>query len=245
MPNYDEHISTIPHLDCNDPWFAWIFENIDYLKWRQRNSSPMIWLSGPILRRLDEVSSYIVHYEKELVQSTNHLVLSFFSSSKRSGVSVFVRTLLGQIVRYSLPGKTPSIIQCFLHGLADRYVERNNTQGKFEDVFKGRSSISHVERLLHEPMDALLSALEGVLNMEQRHLSIVVDGLDHVDIRKNEFIEAIRTFCEHVQQSTSKARIWITSQPLAESRQLIDGLPCIEYDSERKGSSAPCIESEK
>ena len=68
-------------------------------------------------------------------------------------------------------------------------------------------------------------------------LSIVIDGLDRVKRQKVEFIREVRELVEHLQGRISKVKALLTSQPEAEIKEVLDGLPCIEYDKERKGSA--------
>jgi len=93
----DEHISAIPHPDCDHPMFYWIFRNKDFSQWSSAECSRVLWLSGLPERNIDQVSSYVVHQEKETALETDCFVLYFFCSSairRRSSVTDFVHTLL-------------------------------------------------------------------------------------------------------------------------------------------------------
>ena len=111
----DKHISTIPHPDRDHPMFYWIFRNKDFSQWSSAECSRVLWLSGLPERNIDQVSSYIVHQEKEKKRAlkTDRFVLYFFCSSairRRSSVVDLIHTLLGQIVYYSPMDKRISVI---------------------------------------------------------------------------------------------------------------------------------------
>ncbi|OCK97498.1 uncharacterized protein K441DRAFT_547211, partial [Cenococcum geophilum 1.58] len=133
-------------------------------------------------------------------------------------------------------GKRISIIRNFLHSLLGQAVKR-------EAVFnlerwsldKECSPDKNIKKILNAPVNELFTALRAVLgDQEQRGLSLIVDGLDKVEHQRDECIRGVRAFIEHLQQRASKVKILLTSQPLAEIRELFNGLPCIEYDRERK-----------
>jgi hypothetical protein len=251
MPEDDDHISTISRIDCEDPWFAWIFKNIDYVEWSQPNSFQTFWLSGPHQCRLDEVSSYILHREKEGAQSMNRLVLYFFSSSTNSHATAFVRTLLRQIICFAPPNRTLMTMQTFLYALASKQMEQGAAKWENKGLAKGDAVVEYIKEVLYAPMEDpqlndnpidnlpvidLLPALEGVLTKDQRPLSIIIDGLDKFGSESSEFTKAIRIFAEHVQENNPRTRIWLTTRSPAESRDSSKKITFIEYDKERKGS---------
>ena len=240
----DEHISTIPHPDRDHPMFYWIFRNKDFLQWDSAECSRVLWLSGLPERNIDQVSSYVVHQEKEIALKTDRSVLYFFCSSairRRSSVTNFIHTLLKQIV-YCLPmDKRISIIRNFLHSLLEQVVKRKaGPDSERRSLDKECSPDENIKKILDGSVNELFTALHAVLGgQEQRGLSLVVDGLDKVEHQRNEYIRGVRAFIEYLQQRASKVKILLTSQPLAEIRELFDGLPCIEYDRERKGLPIP------
>src|ERR1700722_7298837 len=127
VQDQDEHISAIPHPDRNHPMFYWIFRNKDFLQWSSAECSRVLWLSGLPERNIDQVSSYIVHQEKETALKTDRFVLYFFCSSaimRRSSVANFIHTLLYQIVYCSPIDKRISIIRNFLNSLLKQAVKR-------------------------------------------------------------------------------------------------------------------------
>ena len=212
---------------------------MDYVQWNDCCSQVLL-LSGPPECNIHQVSSYIVGQENTALK-TGHLVLYFFCSAatrRRSIAKDFVHTLLNQILYCSPVDKRTSIIQGFLYSLLDEFsitgaVRNWNERGFTEE----NSSYKNIQKLLDGPANELLTALGTVLgDKEQRSLSVVIDGLDNVGHQRGEFVKGVRAFVNRLQQRTSKAKILLTSQPLAEIKDILNGLSCIEYDREKKGS---------
>ena len=243
--DHDRHKSTIPPLDCDHPMFYWIFKNMDFARWSSASYSRALWLSGPSERNIHQVSSYIVDQEKKVIK-TQRLVLYFFcSASIRRGsiVAVFIRTLLSQIT-YSLPrDKKISIVRSFLRSLHEGIFKKEGAPNWKElDLKEGDYPDENIKKILRGPSNAVWAALRAVLaNEEQRELLVAVDGLDKVEDQKVEFLKGVRGFVTHLLEETSKVKILLTSRPQAEIKEVFDGLPCIEYDKERIGWSAPYI----
>ena len=233
----DEHISAIPHPDRDHPMFYWIFRNKDFSQWSSAECSRVLWLSGLPERNIDQVSSYVVHQEKETALKTDRFVLYYFSLPtirRKSSVADFIYTLLKQIVYCSPMDKRILIIRNFLHSLLEQVVKReagpNLERWSFD---KECSPDKNIKQILNTPVKDLFTALRAVLgSQEQRGLSLIVDGLDKVEHKRDECIKEVRVFIEYLQQRASEVKILLTSQPLAEIRELFDGLPCIEYDRE-------------
>ena len=235
----EKHISTVPLLDRNDPGFYWIFRNMDYVQWID-GSSQVLWLSGPPECNIHQVSSYIVSQGKDRAQKAKHFVLYFFCSSatrNRSIVTHFVHTLLRQIVYCSPMDKKILIFRSFLRGLLEEAFDENaDPTWERRGFNENDPPDTNIKNILKGPAHELLTALGAVLGEEQWSLSLVVDGLDKVERQKEGFIKEVRTFVNLLQQRNSKVKILLTSRPLAEIRDLLDGFPCIEHDKERKGS---------
>jgi hypothetical protein len=93
------------------------------------------------------------------------------------------------------------------------------------------------------------SALKAVLDIEQQQkLYIIVDGLDKIELHKDEsqkgeFIKELRLFITHLQDSIPEVKVILTSQPHDDIRALLDGVPSIEYNAERKGLAIPALTS--
>ena len=240
----DKHISAIPRPDRDHPMFYWIFRNKDFSQWSSAECPRVLWLSGLPERNIDQVSSYIVHQEKETALKIDRLVLYFFWSSairRRLSVADFIHTLLYQIIYCSPIDKRISIVRNFLHSLLEQVIKRkagpNLERWSFD---KECSPDENIKKILNAPVNEHFTALHAVLgDQEQRGLSLIVDGLDKVEHQRNECIRGIHAFIKHLQQRASKVKILLTSQPLDEIRELFGGLPCIEYDRERKGLPTP------
>jgi len=243
--DHDKHKSTIPPLDCDHPMFYWIFKNMDFAQWSSASYSQALRLSGPSERNIHQVSSYIVDQEKNRVMKTQRLVLYFFCSApirRGSIVAVFIRTLLSQIVCSSPRDKRISIVRSFLRNLHEGIFQKGASNWEELDLKEGDSPDENIKKILQGPSNALWAALRAVLaDEEQRELLVAVDGLDKVEDQKVEFLKGVRGFVTHLLEETSKVKILLTSRHQAEIKEVFDGLPCIEYDKERIGWSAPYI----
>jgi len=241
--NQEEHEATMPSMDCDQPEFYWIFRNIDFAQWKSASCSQALWLSGPPECRIHQVSSSIVNRAKESALTKEHCVLHFFCSTtvrEKSVVSVFVQTLLYQII-CSSPMDKKLIIRNFLKTLVEIILEKEGASNWEPARFEGSPEIL-LKRILNASADGLWTALKAVLSDDPgRELLIVVDGLDKVQHQKCEFSKAIREFVAHLLERTSKVKALLTSRPQAEIKEVLEGLPCIEYDKERKGLVAPYI----
>ena len=230
----DEHIST--PLDCDHPKFYWIFKNLDFKQWSRAKCSRVLRLSGPPECDIHQVSSYIACQEK----NREHLVLYFFCSPEITRGSTAVHTILNQIVHCSPMDKRILIVRRFLHSLLEQTFQKEEALSWKQRGFREEDSPdTSIRKILEAPIVELWTALGAVLSCEQgRELSIIVDGLEHIQHQRAKFITGVRSFVEHLQQRTSEVKILLTSRPLPEIKDLLNGLPFIEYDKERKGSPA-------
>jgi hypothetical protein len=237
----EKQILIMPFLDRNHPLPYWIFRNADYVQWND-SCSQVLWLAGPSEYNIHEVSSYIVNQEKKSALKTGHFVLYFFCSTATKRESImkdFVHTLLDQIVCCSPTDWSLSIIHNFLHSLLRKAFQKHATPPWEMRGFNERDSRDgNIRKLLDAPAKELLITLGTVLKTEQRGLSVVIDGLENVWDQRAEFVMGIRSFVGELQQRTSKVKILLTSRPMAEIKAVFGGLPCIEHDRERRGSSA-------
>jgi len=237
-----EHMDTIPSLDCDNPEFYWVFRNVDFEEWSSATSSRVLWLSGPSQCNINQVSSYIVGREKNKALEANRFVLYFFCSTRlrRSIVAVFVHTLLKQIVCCSPADERILIVQNFLHSLLEEAFKNETSPNWKQRGFKEEDSPERsIQNILNAPANELFTALVAVLGDEQeRCLSIIVDGLDKAQDQKGEFTKGIRKFVDNLHKPASEVKILLTSGPLGEIKDLFDGIPSIEHDMERNGSSA-------
>lgn len=250
MIDQEKYQSTIPSLNYDQPKLFWIFRNMDFGQWSTGSYPQVLWLSGPPECDIHQVSSYIVDQEKNTTLKTQHFVLYFFCSTaarKEPIVDIFIHTLLDQIVSCSPTNKRVLIVRRFLHSLLKGTFKKERIPNWESRGFNEKDSPdTNIKKILNAPANELWAALETVLEAvlgdeEQRGLSVVVDGLDKVEHQRGELIGGVRAFVKHLQQRTSKVKILLTSRPLAEIKDLFDGLPCIEHDRERKGPSVPHV----
>jgi len=234
----DEHISTIRSLNYDDPSFCWIFSNLDFQQWSSAKF-PVLWLSGLPKCDLDQVSSYIVKQERAASSTTGNFVLYFFCSSatgRASVISDFVYTLLKQMVDYSKMDRRILILRNFLHGLLEEAFKKEADPSWDQRGFHQQdSSETTLLKILEAPANELLTALGTVLGVEQRSISLIVDGLDKVELQRDDFIKGLHELVVHLQRRLSKARILLTNRPEDDIKEIFDGFPCIEHDRERRG----------
>ncbi|GIC84980.1 uncharacterized protein Aud_000807 [Aspergillus udagawae] len=223
--------------DLNSGQFVWVFDNLDFKEWQRSRSQQVLWISGPPECRLREVSSNLVHRAKENAGTADRMMLCFFCSfaaREESIATVFVHTLLDQILRCLPMEKRTERIRKFLHFILAKKIKQKGGLGESQEN-TSRTIDTFLKDLITDPANDLWSALETVLFTEtERELTIIVDGLDKVTNLMEEFIEQLRKFIELVQESMPKAKVLLTSQPLSKIKDLLIGFPFIEYDKERK-----------
>lgn len=236
----ENHKSTIPPLDYDHPMFYWILKNIDFVQWSSASRPQVLWLSGPPERNIHQVSSHIVDQEKNRALETQHFVLFFFCSAvfrKELTIALVVHTLLSQIVCYSPTDKGILIVRTFLYSLLEGTFKKEEAPNWIQQGFKEDDTLlANIKKILDAPANALWTALGAVFDEEQqREFLVVIDGLDEVEQQKGEFIKGVRKFVTHLLNRASTSKVLLTSRPQAEIKEVFDGLPCIEYDKERKG----------
>lgn len=231
----EQHKSTIPLLNCDQPEFCWIFKNVDFQLWEETTNRPQtIWLYGPSECNIHQVSSHIVDQNLLKAQRT---VLYYFCSSVASEqplISHFVRGLLYQYICYLPTDKQKLIIGNFLRNLIKCICKEESAYYPEIERFE-----KHSEKWLEEaPTDALWASLMSILAKEpEGELLIVIDGLGKVQDEKGEFIKGIREFIDNLQQRVSNTKAFLTSRRQTDVIKALDGLPYIEYDKERRGST--------
>jgi len=245
----EKHKSSIQSLDCNQPKFHWVFKNIDFKQWSTAGCSQVIWLSGRPECNINQVSSYIVDLENRTLEKQRS-VLYFFCSTAigaKSIVAVFVHTLLSQIINRSPMDKKMVMVKVFLHALLEGIFKREEGVKKLLLFKKGDSQDETIKNIIKKILDTsskheLWAALMAVLAIEHdQALLIVVDGLEEVKqstIEKVEFSKGLREFVAHLEKRISKVKTLLTSGVDGEIKEVFEGLPCIEYDKERKGSAS-------
>ncbi|KAF8535735.1 hypothetical protein BDD12DRAFT_326423 [Trichophaea hybrida] len=223
--------STIQPLDRDLPEFYWIFKNCDFIQW-ESGVAPVLWLSGPTDRNINQISSNIVRLAMDAISESPRFVLYFFCSTivrMRSSVTVLIHTLLYQVICYLPRDRRRAIITAFLRTLLDRIFIREPSR------FKDGDSLDTVKKILDASNSELWDALKAALDTEpERKLTIIIDGLDRVEDQKPEFIRGLRTFVEYLLERSLKPKALLTSRPQDDVRDILDKLLCIEHDKERK-----------
>jgi ankyrin repeat domain-containing protein 50 len=235
----EQHKSRIPPLSCSQPNFYWILKNADFEDWNSGTSSQVLWLSGPPNCNIDQVSSYVVDVASETQQS----VFYFFclTTDTENPIISFTHSLFYQILCCSSSDEKAQIVKTFLHSFRDTIFGKEQTSNTRLPRFKERDSPSAViKEILDAGADRLWNALKAVLDNARSHnLSIIIDGLDRVKRQKVEFIKEVRELIEHLQGRILKIKTLLTSRSEIEIKEILDGLPYIEYDKERKDSALP------
>ncbi len=235
----DKYRSIIPSLDCEQPKFYWIFRNMEFEQWHSAGCSPVLWLSGPSKCSIREVSSYIVDSMKKTASETQSSVLYFFCSAasfpkSRSITTVFIHTLLYEIVCSSPLNRKESVVRKFLQSLIDTLLAREPPVELETLHLTEEDSLEKViMKVLDGPTDDLWDALKITLDDAQiSDLSIVIDGLDAVEPQMVTFVDEICEFLAHIQKRILKVKALVTSRLEVEIRHVFDGLIHIEYDKE-------------
>src|ERR1700744_931938 len=93
-----------PTLDCSDPRFAWVFQNMDFELWKCKTTPSILCLSGPRECNINQISSHLLNLEQSKDISTDLVALSAFFSDQEARdphLGVFtdlVHQLLRQII---------------------------------------------------------------------------------------------------------------------------------------------------
>ena len=215
------------------PRFYWIFRNMDYEQWRSAKGPRVLWLSGPAECGISEASSCIVDLAKETSAESQRSALYFLCSTGPARVSIavtFVSTIVSQLVCRS-PELKGQVTNIFLQTLLNTIISEDNPK---QCSFKWGDSVeATVKKILQASSEGYWGALRAVMGLEHKQeIYLVIDGLDKAG---QEFIRGVHFFIESLQGCPSTIRILLTSRPQAELKQILGGVPCIEYDKERKG----------
>jgi hypothetical protein len=179
----------------------------------------------------------------DLAQETNseepHSVLYFFCSAAPTKVPIattFVSTVVDQLIR-CLPELKEKITTVFLRSLLESVLGEERLSNLEPSRFNaGDSAEVTVKKILKAPSDGYWGALREVMDIQrERGLSLIIDGLDKTEHQKYEFVREVCVFIDYLRGRASTTRVLLTSRPQAEIKAVLDGLPCIEYDRERKG----------
>ena len=177
---------------CDKPKFYWIFKNMDFDRWHRTNDMGVLWLAGPAECRISDASSHIVDLAKETYLEGQHSVLYFFCSTAPKEIPIattFVSTIVCQLVRCS-PELKEKITTTFLRSLVDAIFREEPRSNPEVPRFRADDSAEVVvEEILKASSDAYWGALRAVLDIEQEmELSLVIDGLDETENKKDEFV---------------------------------------------------------
>jgi len=237
----DSHKCRIPCLDHKSPEFYWIFKNMDFESWRSASAGEL-WLSGPEDRNLDQFASYIIDQAKMNSSNTQEYVLYFFcgTAEQLSGTTVLVNAFLDQLIGYLPPVDRALVISVFLRTILDLMLGKDATLLEWISDLKDSSPDLIVQQMVElSSGEEQLEALKAVLELKQFHiecLCVIVAGLDRVlQTEKSEFVRDILLLVTYLQESPWKVKVLLTSLPRDEFKFLLNGLPSIEHDKERKG----------
>ena len=212
---------------------------MDFERWQRTTGSEVLWLSGPAECHISDASSYVVDLVKERPSQTQHLVLYFFCSTASAQAllaATFVSTIIHQLAS-RIPQLTGKIITVFLRTLLDTILRDGLLSDPGRSRFKTNDSAeATMKNILKTPSSGYWGALREVLDIErEQELSLIIDGLDKVEHQKDNFIQELCAFVEHLRGRPSTTRVLLTSQPQAGMKEMLGQLPSIEYDRERKG----------
>jgi hypothetical protein len=198
-------------------------------------------VTGPVECRIPDASSHIVDLTRKLESRSGaqHSVLYFFCSAAPTEVPIsitFVSTIVHQLV-CCLPQLKEKVTNIFLYSLLNTILREEPLSNLELSRFNENDSAEvAVEKILEASSDGYWGALGKVMDIDREQgLSLIIDGLDKAEHRKYEFIREVCVFVEQLRGRHSSTRVLLTSRPQAEIKELLSGLPCIEYDKERRG----------
>ena len=218
---------------CELPRFYWIFRNMDYEQWWSAKGSQVLWLSGPAECDISDASSCIVGLAKETSTEAQHSALYFFCSTLTAedpAVVTFASTIVHQLV-CCVPQLKEQVTKIFLRTLIKTILSEDNPK---QSCFKlGDSAEATVKKILQASSEGYWSALKAVMGLERNQgLFLVIDGLDKAG---HEFTLGVQLLIESLWECPSTIKVLLTSRPQADIKEILVGLPCVEYDKERKG----------
>jgi energy-coupling factor transporter ATP-binding protein EcfA2 len=213
-----------------EPEFAWVFKNVDYEDWEKPNSEcRRLLLTGREESNINMVSS---HYTNEGTARTQGWVLHFcypYAIDSEPATSLFIQTLLRQIISYLPGGLKVSFVKAFLRSV---WATRS-----FEDDDLSNPQENWISSLLKMAGSySLLSALDPILEyMKEPKLLVIIDGLDGTHQGRRDFFRNISSFCTLIVREHPNVRVLLTSQPTEGVVRELDGFSRIAFDEERKG----------
>ena len=240
----DPESSTKP-LGDDSPGFYWIFKNVDYERWQSTEGLQVLWISGPAESRISNASSRIVNQVMKASSESGakHSVLYFFCSAAPRKVPIaitFISTIIHQLV-CSLPEPKERVATVFLRNILDTILtdepllDHHEERSRFK---RDDSAEATVKKILKASSDGYWSALRAVMeSIDSEHrFSLIIDGLDtRAERQEGEFVSDFIRFLDFLRERPTAARVLLTSRPQAGIKEILSGLPCIEYDRERRG----------
>lgn len=238
----EKHKTAAQSLDYDSPQLYWIFRNKDYHHWLNSNCSQVLWLLGPLECRIRNAASHIVDLWKSDLGERISVLYFFCSSAAREQYFAidFIRAIILQIVHDS-PSRKDAVITVFLRTLFDAILNAELVSNPKQSHFQPHDS---PDTIIKKTFDASSNdywdALTAVLHIvHSQRLFILIDGLHKIEHQKDKFLKEFREFIEHVQEDgSSTIKVLLTSRPQDELKAILDGMPYIEYDKERRGSVA-------
>ena len=190
-------------------------------------------MSGPAECDISDASSCIVGLAKETSAGAQHSALYFFCSTliaKDRVVITFVSTIVHQLV-CCFPQLKEQVTKVFLRTLVKTILSEGNPK---QSCFKlGDPAEATVKKTLQASNEGYWSALKAIMGLERNQgLFLVIDGLDNAG---HEFTQGVQLFIESLRGCPSIIKVLLTSRPQADIKEILAGLPCVEYDKERKG----------
>jgi hypothetical protein len=241
------HRPKVESRDFDHPRFYWIFKNMDYDRWLARDPEVLL-LTGPTNCTLDRVSSHIIGLMEEGLFGKDQIVLKFFSPDdatrgngpirsprdSESTITIFVHTLLYQLISATVPGKRVSTATDFLCHLLNS-IGHLELLARFKAISTG-DPLDVIRKVLVIPDRTLCEALGKILE-RRNDLGIVVNMLGNMSGRGRDFFTAVSTLIRGLSERNSGLKALLTSGPLDDTRMALGGLSfiAIQYDKERKG----------
>jgi hypothetical protein len=241
----EHHISAIPHLDCDDPMFHWVFRNIDFRQWGFDREYSVLCLTSVSERNVCQLSSYFMGREKE----SGHYVMPIFCSAilqgklieDKSSIVTFIHTILQQLIRCLPVEKMILVLQSFFHLLLEKTLENEEYLGWKEVEFNERIFLKYMKIVLENTtMNDFLRTMKALDFEWQRQLLVVIDGLDIIQSAE-ELFGGIYSLVKHLQRRNSNIKVLLTGRPTAEITQFFREFLHIDHDKERKGWPAVYI----
>jgi len=238
----NKHISEIPPMDPNDPQNFWISKNVDFTNWMNADSSHALWISGPTRKEIPRISSYVVDARKD--RGTLPSVLYFFCAAavvpEQHISSVCVQALLSQILVNLTPDNRNQAVALFLGTITNAKIMMETKVATKKQFEHNKPPEVTVRKMLYTSQAKnLWNALFAVLNDRWLELVINLDGLGQIQDQSRAFTHAVHRFAKRLQAQVrpSKFKVLWTSGTQDEDaiKTLLEGVPWIGYDVERKG----------